>query len=327
MDSTIPKTQFYVQKDLCVGCGLCVDACSMEILEMDERVSVMRNADKCIECGGCVRVCPKGAITVSNVSAPQKKRAIRTGRQRQIKADSNDGDSPILVQLLDLLSELNPVQQKSWRGTDISRLEALKVEGHRSSVRYYQANKLEKIGIACMNFHGLMTASIITVAPGPEYDIPYYGIDWDESDQHIFFYCDLLPTDDPVRNADYLQNYLYTPLEEHYQTYCNMPGLKNNVYHWARAIFSPYVLTGTIDKSNHKAMDMLYNCTADYMRAWIKLWKSATPLDTNSDYMKLVQARRKKISQILHTNDPGGPPMEKVFGKETSQLALDIVLP
>jgi hypothetical protein len=228
---------------------------------------------------------------------------------------------------LDLLSELNPVQQKSWRGTDISRLEAFTVGGHRSSVRYYQSNKLEKIGIACINFHGLMTASIITVAPGPEYDIPYYGIDWDESDQHIFFYCDLLPTDDPLRNADYLQNYLYTPLEEHYQTYYNMPGLKNNVYHWARAMFSPYVLTGTIDKSNHKAMDMLYNCTADYLRAWIKLWKSATPLDPNSDYMKLVQARRKKISQILHANDPAGPPMVKLFGKETTQLALEIVLP
>ena len=327
MDSKAVKTKFIVQKELCVGCGLCVDACSMEILEMDERVSVMRDADKCIECGGCVRACPKGAITVSNVIAPKKKRAIRTSRQKHKKADSNDGDSPILVQLLDLLSELNPVQQKSWRGTDISRLDNFKVDGHRSSVRYYQANKLEKIGVACMNFHGLMTASIITVAPGPEYDIPYYGIDWDESEEHIFFYCDLLPTDDPLRNADYLQNYLYTPLEEHYLTYRNMPGLKNNVYHWAWAMFSPYVLTGTIDKSNHKAIDMLYNCTADYLRSWIELWKSATSLDPNSDYMKLVQARRGKISQILHANDPGGPPMVKLIGKESAQIALEIALP
>jgi len=127
VDSEVVKTTFIVQNDLCVGCGLCVDACSMEILEMDERISVMRDADKCIECGGCVRACPKGAITVSNVSAPQKKRVIHTGRQKQRRADSNDGDSPILVQLLDLLSELNPVQQKSWRGTDISWLDTFKV--------------------------------------------------------------------------------------------------------------------------------------------------------------------------------------------------------
>jgi Fe-S-cluster-containing hydrogenase component 2 len=44
VDSKAVKTKFIVQKELCVGCGLCVDACSMEILEMDERVSVMRDA-------------------------------------------------------------------------------------------------------------------------------------------------------------------------------------------------------------------------------------------------------------------------------------------
>lgn len=327
MDTKAAATEFFVHKELCVGCGLCVDACSMEILEMDERVCVMRDADRCIECGSCVRTCPKGAITVSNVSAPQNRRIIRTGGQRLKKADPNDGDSPILVQLLNLLSELNPVQQTSWKGTDISRLDDFKVEGHRSSVRCYTADKLEKIGVACINFHGLMTASIITVAPGPEYDIPYYGIDWDESEDHIFFYCDFLPADDPVRNADYLQKYLYDPLEEHYQTYSAMPGLKNNIYHWARAIFSPYVLTGTVDKSNNKAIDMLYNCTADYLQSWINLWKSATPRNPDSDYMKLVQARRRNISQILHDNDPGGPPVVKLIGRESAHIALEIALP
>ena len=127
MNSALPKTQFSVQKDLCVGCGLCVDACSMEILEMDNRVSIMLNPDKCIECGGCVRACPKGAITVSNVSAPKVKKTIRTGRRKQKNIDSHNGDSPVLVQLLDLLKELNPVQQKSWRGNDISKLDSFKV--------------------------------------------------------------------------------------------------------------------------------------------------------------------------------------------------------
>jgi len=30
VDSEVVKTKFIVQNDLCVGCGLCVDACSME---------------------------------------------------------------------------------------------------------------------------------------------------------------------------------------------------------------------------------------------------------------------------------------------------------
>ena len=62
MDNELPKTQFRVQKDLCVDCGLCVDACSMEIFEMDDRICIMLDADKRIECGNWVRTCPKGAI-------------------------------------------------------------------------------------------------------------------------------------------------------------------------------------------------------------------------------------------------------------------------
>ena len=60
MDNAGVQTRFNVQSDLCVGCGLCVDACSMEILDMDERVSVMRDSDKCIECCACVRASNTG---------------------------------------------------------------------------------------------------------------------------------------------------------------------------------------------------------------------------------------------------------------------------
>jgi ferredoxin len=67
----------------------------MEILEMDDGISIMLDPDKCIECGGYVRACPKGAITVSNVSAPKKKSAIRTGRQKQKNIDSYNGNSPM----------------------------------------------------------------------------------------------------------------------------------------------------------------------------------------------------------------------------------------
>jgi hypothetical protein len=157
--------------------------------------------------------------------------------------------------------------------------------------------------------------------------MPYYGIDWDESVDHIFFYCDLLPTDDVVRNPGYLKNYLYEPLEEYYQTYCETPGLKNSAFHWARAMFSPYVLTGTIDKADTKALSMLYGLTRDYLRAWIKVWKNAVPRDPESPYLRLVHEKQEQISALLHTNDPGGPPLCKVLGKETAETILDIVLP
>jgi len=326
MNTALNKTTWQVDTQECCGCSRCLKSCPMEILKIDKEICSILDEEKCIECGACVRACPKGAIEVSNVIAPKRK-FFRSSRQKQENAPAGTRYAPIFEQLTGLLDEIGPVQQFLWKDTDVSRLNEFKVEGHLSTVRCYQADALEKIGAACINFYGMLQATIITVAPGKAYDIPCFSIDWDESADHIFFYCDLLPTDDPVRNPEYLQRYLYEPLEDLYQRYCNMPGLKSNAYHWARAFFSPYVLTGTIDKSNSRALGQLYSCAADYLRAWIGLWKSAAPREPDSEQMRLVQARRHQIGRIIHAYDPGGPPMVKLVGRETADIIMDIVLP
>jgi ferredoxin len=297
----------------------------MKMLELKDAVCSVINEDLCIACGSCARECPEGVITVGSPAVQEmaKTKSGRPGHEKPI----SDHHTPILDPIMDQLAGLQPVQDYRWKGKDIRSFDSFEVEGRKSYVRVYRANKLDKIGVACIDFHGLMTANVITVAPGPEYDIPYYGFDWDESADHIFFYCDLLPTDDVARNPDYLRSYLYEPLEEYYQTYCHLPGLKNSPYHWARAMYSPYVLTGIIDKADKKALGMLYSLTRDYLRAWITVWKNAVPHDPGSSYMRLVHEKQKQIHTLLHTNDPGGPPLYKLVGRETAETFLDIVLP
>ena len=52
-----------VDQDKCVGCGLCVDACPMEAITLeDDKAKV--NEDKCTECGQCVEECPNEAISI-----------------------------------------------------------------------------------------------------------------------------------------------------------------------------------------------------------------------------------------------------------------------
>ena len=41
-----------IDADECIGCGICVDACPQEVLEVVN----------CIACGDCVEECPMGAI-------------------------------------------------------------------------------------------------------------------------------------------------------------------------------------------------------------------------------------------------------------------------
>jgi NAD-dependent dihydropyrimidine dehydrogenase PreA subunit len=46
----------------CIGCGICVDACPQEVLEVSSGVAEAVNEEACIGCGECVEECPMGAI-------------------------------------------------------------------------------------------------------------------------------------------------------------------------------------------------------------------------------------------------------------------------
>ncbi len=50
--------------DKCTGCGLCIDVCPHQVLDLaDGRVRIV-DRDACMECGACALNCPFGAITV-----------------------------------------------------------------------------------------------------------------------------------------------------------------------------------------------------------------------------------------------------------------------
>lgn len=59
---------FKVDKEKCVGCGVCVNVCPVGAISMDEDKAVINN--QCVDCGQCVQVCPQGAIQ-SGDESPQ----------------------------------------------------------------------------------------------------------------------------------------------------------------------------------------------------------------------------------------------------------------
>jgi NAD-dependent dihydropyrimidine dehydrogenase PreA subunit len=52
-----------IDEDACVACGVCIDACPEEILEIGDGAVEVTEEDKCIGCGNCLEECPMGAIT------------------------------------------------------------------------------------------------------------------------------------------------------------------------------------------------------------------------------------------------------------------------
>ena len=53
-----------IDPDLCIGCGICVEMCPNEVLEMIDDISTMVNEEECAACGICETNCEYGAIQV-----------------------------------------------------------------------------------------------------------------------------------------------------------------------------------------------------------------------------------------------------------------------
>lgn len=53
-----------IDKELCTGCGTCVDICPTEVFEIQDEKSVVVNVDECLVCLACETQCPEGAIKV-----------------------------------------------------------------------------------------------------------------------------------------------------------------------------------------------------------------------------------------------------------------------
>ena len=61
-----------VDEHYCKGCGLCVDACPLHIIELDKDTITAKgyhparliDQEKCTACTSCATMCPDVAITV-----------------------------------------------------------------------------------------------------------------------------------------------------------------------------------------------------------------------------------------------------------------------
>jgi len=54
----------YVDKAKCTGCGTCVTVCPVNVFEIVDKKSVVKNPQDCIQCKACEVSCPEKAIVV-----------------------------------------------------------------------------------------------------------------------------------------------------------------------------------------------------------------------------------------------------------------------
>lgn len=151
MNKEIQTTNFIVDEQLCTGCGTCVDACPMHILEINDDICAMTRDYMCLECGSCMRKCPEHAIVIEGISEKAQ------SQMKEMKIDEGLGDkqvfTPILKKLTALIfKELNPTQVYEYQGMDIRELDEYELEGKTCYSRLYRSDKVEKISVSSTNF-------------------------------------------------------------------------------------------------------------------------------------------------------------------------------
>jgi len=62
----------WINEDLCVGCGVCVDDCPVGAITLKENQTAVINEDECIRCGRCHEVCPEDAVRHDSERIPQE---------------------------------------------------------------------------------------------------------------------------------------------------------------------------------------------------------------------------------------------------------------
>jgi len=53
-----------IDEELCVGCGICVERCPTDGIELSDDGKAQRDESSCFGCGICARFCPEGAISL-----------------------------------------------------------------------------------------------------------------------------------------------------------------------------------------------------------------------------------------------------------------------
>ena len=87
----------WIDEDLCVGCGECVDDCPVGAITLKEDQKAGINEDECIRCGRCHEVCPEEAVRHDSERIPKEVEANIEKTKGLLKHFKSPGEQQSLI--------------------------------------------------------------------------------------------------------------------------------------------------------------------------------------------------------------------------------------
>ena len=89
----------WVKKDMCTGCGTCVEECPTGAMSLEDGVASINDAE-CIRCGKCHDVCPEEAVRHDSERIPQEIEAnLEWARKLMGKFETKEEKTALLERL------------------------------------------------------------------------------------------------------------------------------------------------------------------------------------------------------------------------------------
>jgi ferredoxin len=61
----VEMPKLIINAEECSGCGICIDVCPNEVLDLVDDIAQPINESSCDGCGTCAEECPMGAVEIS----------------------------------------------------------------------------------------------------------------------------------------------------------------------------------------------------------------------------------------------------------------------
>ena len=113
----------WINKEMCTGCEICVDECTVGVISMIEDSAVI-NESECIRCGVCHDVCPAEAVRHDGERIPEEVAANVAWVQQLLEHDYYSSDPEKQKALIERLRRYFTKNKKVIQMT-LDRLESM----------------------------------------------------------------------------------------------------------------------------------------------------------------------------------------------------------